>query len=82
MAIDQWCGKSCGECAGCRLDESMPCSPDCENLSGNRINMKQCMEDECSEIGYIFGAKDPEHLCEAEKKRLLDTYGDTPIYPY
>ena len=29
-----WCGKPCDECAHpCRLDELIPCSPDCENLN-------------------------------------------------
>ena len=28
-----WCGKPCADCDNpCTLDESMPCSPDCENL--------------------------------------------------
>ena len=32
----EWCGKSCADCAtSCRLDESMPCSPDCEFLGEN-----------------------------------------------
>ena len=34
MPIDGWCGKSCCDCKDkCELDESIPCSPDCENLS-------------------------------------------------
>ena len=33
MAHAEWCGKPCSECASpCKLDESIPCSPDCENL--------------------------------------------------
>lgn len=29
-----WCGKKCADCeAPCKLDESMPCSPDCEALN-------------------------------------------------
>lgn len=28
-----WCGRPCSECSNpCDLDESMPCSPDCECL--------------------------------------------------
>jgi hypothetical protein len=28
-----WCGKPCSECSNpCELDESIPCSPDCEEL--------------------------------------------------
>lgn len=33
MAHSNWCGKLCAECANpCWVDESIPCSPDCENL--------------------------------------------------
>ena len=29
-----WCGKACSECeTPCKLDESIPCSPDCEFLN-------------------------------------------------
>ena len=31
-----WCGKSCSDCeTSCALDESIPCSPDCEFLGEN-----------------------------------------------
>lgn len=31
-----WCGKTCADCAHpCFLDESIPCSPDCEHLGPN-----------------------------------------------
>ncbi|WP_157833836.1 hypothetical protein [Ruminiclostridium josui] len=34
MSHPQWCGKACGECtSSCLLDESIPCSPDCEGLN-------------------------------------------------
>lgn len=34
MPHKDWCGKPCAECASpCGLDESIPCSPDCPNLS-------------------------------------------------
>ena len=33
MAHKDWCGKPCSECQNpCKLDYSLPCSPDCENL--------------------------------------------------
>lgn len=33
MAHPKWCGKPCSKCAHpCALDESIPCSPDCEEL--------------------------------------------------
>lgn len=31
-----WCGKPCADCKHpCRLDNDIPCSPDCENLGAN-----------------------------------------------
>ena len=31
-----WCGKACSDCIHqCKLDESIPCSPDCEYLGLN-----------------------------------------------
>lgn len=36
MAHNDWCGKPCAVCEHpCKLDESMPCSPDCDNLGPN-----------------------------------------------
>ena len=43
-----WCGKPCGECDDpCSLDESLPCSPRCENL---RLN-GECNNGECVMAG-------------------------------
>ena len=49
MAHDNRCGKPCGECVdSCALDESIPCSPDCENLLSDGIrNEKGCRKAEC-----------------------------------
>ena len=33
MPHPDWCGKPCGECRGCKLDMTMPCSPDCSQLN-------------------------------------------------
>lgn len=49
MAHKDWCGKPCGECdTSCRLDESMPCSPNCEALNedGSR-NVEVCTAAGC-----------------------------------
>lgn len=43
MAHNLWCGNPCCDCLQpCRLDEQIPCSPDCENLNqdGSRIDAK------------------------------------------
>ena len=39
-----WCGKPCTDCAHpCSLDESIPCSPDCEYLGPNgERNHREC----------------------------------------
>ena len=49
MAHNEWCGKPCSGCIdSCKLDESIPCSPDCENLlpDGGR-DVINCREAEC-----------------------------------
>lgn len=41
-----WCGKPCAECnSPCGLDESMPCSPDCNgfDLAGNPGHGPDCI---------------------------------------
>ena len=47
-----WCGKPCAECeASCSLDESMPCSPDCENLNPDGTRKTTlCREAKCDAI--------------------------------
>ena len=77
MALRQWCGRECGECKGCRLDEMIPCSPDCENLTEDgKIKVKACLESECEEVKYAFGA---ENLSNEE---LLTKFGEVTEYPY
>ena len=52
MAHENWCGKPCGECMNpCRLDESIPCSPDCQNINfdGTR-NETDCLASHCDAI--------------------------------
>lgn len=46
MAHAQRCKKPCAECAQpCALDESIPCSPDCKNLSTDGIPAsEECYE--------------------------------------
>lgn len=77
MALRQWCGRECGECKGCKLDEMIPCSPDCENLTEDgKIKVKACLESECEEVKYAFGA---ENLSNEE---LLTKFGEVTEYPY
>ena len=54
MPIQEWCGRPCAQCENpCALDESIPCSPDCELLQpdGNRDRVlcagcDACLDDE------------------------------------
>ena len=49
MAHNDWCGKPCSDCGDpCKLDQEIPCSPDCENLNpdGSR-KTEQCNEAGC-----------------------------------
>jgi len=49
MAHIDWWGEECGDCVNpCALDESMPCSPNCESLAqdGSR-NVAVCRKSGC-----------------------------------
>lgn len=52
MAHKLWCGKPCCDCEHpCKLDEQIPCSPDCPNLNpdGSR-KVAKCKADGCDAI--------------------------------
>ena len=52
MAHRLWCGRPCCDCtAPCKLDESIPCGPDCKNLKpdGSRKE-KACIAAGCDAI--------------------------------
>lgn len=43
--INGWCGARCSECANpCRLDEKIPCSPDCEFLGEHGEFTEGCVD--------------------------------------
>ena len=52
MAHKDWCGKPCSDCeTSCGLDESMPCSPDCENLLPDGTpNREDCLRIGCDAL--------------------------------
>ena len=57
MAHKDWCGKPCSECTNpCKLDEEIPCSPDCGNLNedGSR-KIKACQENKCYAVIESMG---------------------------
>ena len=61
MAHKDWCGRTCAECVlPCRLDESIPCSPDCPYLGKNG----EMNHVECSDCGvYLIQKKDDFEDC-------------------
>ena len=57
----KWCGNPCADCkTSCTLDESMPCSPDCEMLddNGKPKNLRNCLESGCDAIICIDKIQD------------------------
>jgi hypothetical protein len=52
MTHPQWCGKPCAECEDpCKLDESIPCSPDCTGFDETgEPNTKICLAGRCDVI--------------------------------
>lgn len=84
MAAKGYCGKSeCAECKrDCDLDGNIPCSPDCRNLDGEKINLKRCLAEECEEIGFIFARKALKYVTDEERKEMIGQYGEIAEYPY
>ena len=80
MAIKGYCGGECGcmtKCANCKLDMSMPCSPNCENLTEDgMIKIAECLKCGCYEVKCIF---DAIHKADEE---LIAEYGKVAEYPY
>lgn len=79
MAIKGYCGiKACCDCSrGCKLDASIPCSPDCENLTHDgKILLEKCLQEKCEEVKYIFNMPD------SSDEELLTKYGAVTQYPY
>lgn len=77
MALKEHCGKNCSDCKNpCKLDETIPCSPDCENLTKDgKIKITKCLEDGCAEIRYIFD------MLQSTDKEIINKYGDIAVYP-
>lgn len=79
MALTGYCKeRPCCDCKKpCRLDEAIPCSPDCENLTEDgRILVGKCLQAKCEEVKYIFGMPD------AADEEVLKQYGTVAPYPY
>ena len=53
-----WCGKPCSECKkSCSLDESIPCSPDCEFLGGDgSVTHPECQNCDAIQLYQV-------HIC-------------------
>ena len=87
MAHANWCGKECYECksrkSSCEAYKQIPCSPDCDNLMGYKINIIGCIRDGCAEsiaemfLGGNFNEVDNETLAE-----IVEKHGAIAVYPY
>lgn len=82
MAHSKWCGRECIICGGCNLDNQIPCSPDCDNLVGDKIKIAQCIKDGCEEIYPIFNMIDSSMTLEERAANLIEEYGEIAEYPY
>ena len=79
MALKGYCGlHACYDCGmGCKLDQMIPCSPDCENLTEDgKILVEKCLEAKCEEVKYIFD------MANASDDEILKAYGPVTAYPY
>lgn len=56
IAHKNWCKRPCCDCtAPCGSDETIPCSPDCENLTEDGQPLtEQCLASGCDGIKYII----------------------------
>jgi hypothetical protein len=90
MTHRNWCRKPCADCSSpCALDESIPCSPDCDNVNDDgTLYLSGCINAKCDNIAnyaYCDGElKDPtdcEETCPAYKGcvkiELAETIKDT-----
>lgn len=79
MLKRDWCNNGvCADCTvRCRLDETIPCSPDCENLTADgKILLRKCVKSKCDCVYSVFHEPDTMSL-----EDILAFYGDTPDYP-
>lgn len=76
--IKGWCGNPCCDCkTGCNLDNKIPCSPDCENLTKHgKIKIADCLSSGCEEVKYIFG------MVGHSDEEVIHEYGSIAPYPY
>ena len=80
MAHAEWCGKPCCDCEDpCWLDESMPCSPSCENLGpdGEPLDWRKCKADGCD--AYIWEEWEDKRtlqICAKTNKAFVEPFID------
>lgn len=68
------CKKVCADCKGCALDRSIPCSPDCENLTlDGKIKLGHCVAEKCDVLESVFDTTD--------YSALIEQYGEMTNYP-
>lgn len=81
MLDREWCNNGeCAECTSvCLIDERIPCSPDCSNLTpGGNILFSNCIESGCDAFYCLL----PPEAERKTAKELLNLYGKTIEIPY
>lgn len=75
MLDRKWCNNGeCAECISrCSLDERIPCSPDCNNVTPEgKILISKCMESGCDAFYCLL----PPGAETKSADEILDTYGN------
>lgn len=62
MTHPEWCGEECSSCTkSCKLDESIPCSPNCCNFDKNGEPQPELCKDCDSYImNYLYSEEENE----------------------
>lgn len=78
MAVKEHCGGKCSTCLRtCSIDQAIPCSPDCENLTTDgKIKVEECLNSGCDEIKSVLD------MVGKTDKEVLKKYGSVASYPY
>ena len=73
MASEYWCGKkSCNDCEGCKIEEKIPCYPDCDGFIGKYMKLS------CTDCDAFLSYVD-EYIDQNKYKNLYFV-GNLPYY--
>lgn len=81
MPHKDWCGKPCAECENpCKLDESIPCSPDCGYLGSNGelhlgcVGCDAAFDEEIDGVVYILVGFFDNYECGDHDFQIMGVY--------